>query len=596
MGTIISPNCIASDGTKLYAHYVSLYPTQTVFLAESSSNPSTITDISWKIISYIPQSKLYYLQGLAQINSFACGVDSKGVFTVLSLSAKASSTDQLPAKPRGYQYNPTTNNWTNIDMTNNYKWSFFSNSVLINVPNGNTNVLMHVYSTNLIDNTITFSIYNETQRTFIEQNTTWAASATPHEFAVSNNNLYVVSADDMTSTVYLNIMPLNPTATPPSNASIKTLKGSPSLYTNCGTYSPGSLRSGVLGSNHYLYCGGSVSAYDYLVTSDGTNITDPIQLPIPVNAVETFIPFSGSGGAPAWAFMNNSTNVFGLGLTGANKATWDFLSYQVNATGYPSSGGSGTGGSGSGGNGIYPSSSSSSGGLSQPALIGIIAGCIVLLVLAIALIRRRRLRKSAEKVQIVDTTNGTPFVATQDYNYQPPIFVPQIFQPQEQQQLQQQQQQLQQQQQGAYYDPEKSSQSPLTTTEYGAKHFSPTATTAQIVPNSMQQMAQNPQEYPASTTTPQGPQSTVDSNTIASWSPVPSNGSTLNSPYSNNPQLYSMPMPMLEVGLYASDPRNPQSFPQVAAPQDFGGLQPQLNGPQQYMGDQQYQQYQQYYQ
>ncbi|KAF9172989.1 hypothetical protein BGX21_007711 [Mortierella sp. AD011] len=571
MGTVITPSCIASDGTKLYAHYASVYP-QTVYLAESSSNPSTITDISWKIISYISQSNLYYLEGLAQINSFACGVDSNGVFTVLALTSKASSTDQLPSKPRGYQYNPSTNKWTNIDMSSNYHWSFFSNSVLVNVPNGDTNVLMHVYSTSLVNNTISFSIYNETQKTFIEQNTTWTASATPYEFAVSNNNLYVVSADSMTSSVYLNIMPLNPTATPPSNADIKTLKGSSALYTNCGTYTPGSLRSGVLGGNHYLYCGGSVGAYDYLVTSDGTNITDPVQLPIPVNSVETFVPFSGSGGASAWAFMNNSTNVFGLGLTGANKATWDFLSYKINATGFPSSGSTSPGSSGGsdGGYGTYPSSSSQ--GLSQPALIGIIVGFLALLGLTISLVYRWRRRKNAEKAK----------VAAQEYNYQPPIFVPQIFQPQNQQQPQQQEQ-------GTYYHPENPSQSPLTTIEYGANYFSPiatTATVAQIVSNPKQQMAQNPQEYP--TFSAPGPQSITDSNTIASWSPVPSNGSTLNSPYAHNPQLYYSSMLMPDVGLYASDPRNPQ-LTQAAAP---GSLQPQLNGPQEYTGDQQYQYHQ----
>ncbi|KAF9105087.1 hypothetical protein BGX27_009806 [Mortierella sp. AM989] len=559
----IQPNCIASDGTKLYAHYVGYVGgysgDQTVFLAVSNADPSTLNGISWKIISYYPQTKLYYLQGLASIRSFVCGVDSQGTFTILSYSSKSSRDDQAPSRTRGYQFSLTTNSWTNIDVTNSYKWTILGESVIVNIPNGNSNVLMHIYSTSNVDKTITFSIFNQTSRTFVEQDVSWpipSGSGTPYGYAVSNNNLYVTSSDFLTQTATLNIIPLNPTATPPNSASIKVLKAPASLATNCGPMFIGGLRSTVVGSNYYLFCSNAGRELNYLTTSDSNTIAEPIRLNMTVSYPESFFPFGdGSGeGAPTWAFVNNSTNIFGLTLSGENKGQWEVPPYSINATGYP---GSGDGGGSENDSG--PNNPSSSEGLSQTVLIVIIVSSVIFLGSLISTVSKWRRKRNIHTVEILGTSN-TPYMSTQEYNYQPPFFQPQVFQPQVQQQLLQQQ--------GTYYDPEKCSPSPIATTavDYGSKL---PATTALLVPPSMHQQAQSPQEYTNLTGTQPAPPN-FDSSPVTAWSPAASGGSALNTLYPNNPQYN----PSMEGGQYDSESRNPQSYLQGAAPQDFGNWQP----------------------
>lgn len=174
----IDPNCIASDGSSLYAHAVVTIITggttlnsQNIVLAQSNPNPSSLTDISWKVISTINQSKLYILQGLASIKSFNCHVDSNGIFTILATSSKSFAADQAPTRVRGYQYDPTNGgSWANVDVTDGYKWSIITDGILLTT----NNVLMHVFNSDIINNTITFALFDKTKRTFIPQNAAWS--------------------------------------------------------------------------------------------------------------------------------------------------------------------------------------------------------------------------------------------------------------------------------------------------------------------------------------------------------------------------------------------------------------------------------------
>ncbi|KAG0331779.1 hypothetical protein BG004_001508, partial [Podila humilis] len=140
--------CVASSGSTLYAlTSTGSGDAKKLVLAKSNAAPTSFDDLTWTIYASTLQRDLYELSGLAQIGSFSCHVDDQGVFTALSQNSKSpGSGDQLPG---GYQYNPSTESWTNIDMTPDYKWSIFGGNALFTLTDASTRTLMHVYKTDI---------------------------------------------------------------------------------------------------------------------------------------------------------------------------------------------------------------------------------------------------------------------------------------------------------------------------------------------------------------------------------------------------------------------------------------------------------------
>jgi hypothetical protein len=168
----LDPNCITSNGPTLYAHVViNVGNNQNIVLLQSNAIPSSLTDVSWSVVSTISQNKLYILQGLASIKSFICHVDNQGVFTILSSSSKSFAADQAPTQPRGYQYDPANGGaWSNVDVTDGYKWSIVTKSTMFTL----NNQLIHMYNKDIVSDTITVAILDKTTRTFVPQNATWS--------------------------------------------------------------------------------------------------------------------------------------------------------------------------------------------------------------------------------------------------------------------------------------------------------------------------------------------------------------------------------------------------------------------------------------
>ncbi|KAF9925290.1 hypothetical protein BGZ75_009359 [Mortierella antarctica] len=92
------------------------------------------------------------------------------------MNSRSFDGDQAPSRARGYQYDPAdSGKWTNVDVTDKYKWSILTGSTMFYATvNGGDPVLMHVYGTSHVVDTITVSIFNKATNTFMEQNTTWA--------------------------------------------------------------------------------------------------------------------------------------------------------------------------------------------------------------------------------------------------------------------------------------------------------------------------------------------------------------------------------------------------------------------------------------
>ncbi|KAK3807765.1 MAG: hypothetical protein J3Q66DRAFT_417917 [Benniella sp.] len=429
----LDPNCIASNGPTLYAHAViNIGGSQNIVLLKSNAIPSSLTDVSWSVVSTISQNKLYILQGLASIKSFICHVDNQGVFTILSSSSKSFAADQAPSQPRGYQYDPA-NGWSNVDVADGYKWSIVTESTMFTL----NNQLIQVYNKDIVSDTITVAILDKTTRTFVPQNATWSLPSTsgkPNSFTVKLNSLYILSSTISGPTAYLNILPLKSVA--PPAASEFTVIPAPNIKPSCPLIpNAGTLETSVLGSSYYVFCSDTGRQRNYLVTYDGKTFGAPVPANTSIHSPESFIPIDASGGQPPWAFMNSGGTIYSLSLTG-NTGAWQQAPYKINATGLSGAGSNGTPDSGSpGGSSGDNSSSNDSGGISQTVLVAlIVCGVLVVIIGGPAIWKCIRKRRKVKVDQVDTPSNHYPH-------------------PPQQQQLQQQQQQHQVQYPSGHYHP-----------------------------------------------------------------------------------------------------------------------------------------------
>ncbi|KAG0364743.1 hypothetical protein BGZ54_007200 [Gamsiella multidivaricata] len=291
--------------------------------------------------------------------------------------------------------------------------------VMFTVPNGDGSVLMHVYGTSIISNSITFAIFDKTRHIFVEQNATWSTpigSGTPNAFAVTSMNFG-------NSTVALKIIPLNPTATPSTSSSIKVISAPASMGTSCSLFS-GTVRGAILGNDYYIFCSNSGRSLNYLATSDGITFNAPVKVNTSIGYPESFFPFASTpGSGVTWAFMNNDTSIAGLTLSGPNIGAWQDMNYSINVTGWSNPNGGSSGSS----DGSFGGSSNSifKGGVPVSAIIGIVIACLtVLCVVSTWTCRYMARRKRLQSVEVVHAScmplqqTSTTFVPPTFENYE----------------------------------------------------------------------------------------------------------------------------------------------------------------------------------
>ncbi|KAG0334769.1 hypothetical protein BG000_008063 [Podila horticola] len=115
---VLSPNCVATDGTSLYAltrtNKYGESDNKYHVLIKSNASPASIRDISWTLVSAVPRSANNYLTG-----KYACTVNEKGVFTVVSDKAQVSETFTGAVGFKGIQFVPGSSgvegSWRNLD-------------------------------------------------------------------------------------------------------------------------------------------------------------------------------------------------------------------------------------------------------------------------------------------------------------------------------------------------------------------------------------------------------------------------------------------------------------------------------------------------
>lgn len=252
--SLLGPTCVASNGNTLYAFVNTGYSdTAAITLAVSNTAPASLANLSWKVISTVPQKNLNTIGGFAMVGQVDCVVDDKGVFTVMSFSTKPANSDNpLLTKPAGLQYSPATNTWINIDSSADYKWAISTGSALFEVTSGATSALMQIYGTGVTTTTSSVAVYDPSTQTMVQRNATWAANGTPVQYAASGTNVYTLAYNiGLTSNTTLTIAAVTPDGAPPTSPKTVAL----ALGDTCMVYSSISLKSVVRENLYYLFCG-----------------------------------------------------------------------------------------------------------------------------------------------------------------------------------------------------------------------------------------------------------------------------------------------------------------------------------------------------
>ncbi|KAF9086000.1 hypothetical protein BGX23_009226 [Mortierella sp. AD031] len=378
-----TPDCLTSDGTTFYAHYTTNLGSSnnnddTIILAKSNPNPASARDVTFSVVATAKESELGYLAGMAIIGGMLCHVDSRGVFTIIASSTKKSSNTAETLPEGGYQYTPgsvdgtSAGTWSTVTMTGPYDWNTLGGGgSLVTVPGGagGKDVLMHVFATGIIQNTISFGIFDPDKKQFVQQRTNWTLSP-----------IGMASAK-------LNIMPITSTATQPAASAIS---GTSFVIPSCSALYSSQGQSCLFGSTLYYMCQESPSNANYLITSDGkSNSSTPVRTKV-FGKYYHLVPIGPPAGPATWAMINNYTEFIGVTLSGLNVGEIQETYGKLSITGLPGSGGSSGGNDndgGGGGGGIGGS------GLSTGTIAGIIAGVVVCLISTSNLCRFFRRRK-----------------------------------------------------------------------------------------------------------------------------------------------------------------------------------------------------------
>ncbi|KAF9325986.1 hypothetical protein BG006_010552 [Podila minutissima] len=575
--SLSGPTCVASDGTTLYAFLnTGTGDTAAITLAVSNTAPTSLANLSWKVISTVPQKDLNIIGGFAMVGQINCIVSDKGLFTIMSLGTKTANNDNpLLTKAAGLQYNPATKSWTNINSSDDYKWTLGTGSALFEVMSGATSTVMQIYGTGVSITTSSVAVYDPSTQTMVQRNAPWAANGTPVQYAASSTNVYTLAYNiGLTSNTTLTIGAVTPDGAPPASPKQVAL----ALGDTCMVYSSISLKSVVRDNLYYLFCGDQKQTTFSWFTYDGTKLSAPTVAKVAIQQSAGFLPLGPAGSPATWAFMYDMMSVYGVTLTGAQAGAWQTLPYRFNVTGAPGSGGSGSGGVGGGNGGGSDGTTSGSGGLgglSTGALAGIIGGSVVVLFAILCTIWRRT-KNSAKPAQVAQQLPQQPFHPAQlpsqqgdDHHTKPTVLLSATVQASVATQ--------QQHYPTKYYQPPHSEAPASVKTTYQSPHsevlasvmtnyqsphtiYTPPTTSA---PHTILSTPGNPSTiWSPQSFTDTLTDSEMDSSTIAASSPAYYKGSITY----GNPQQYAQEQS------YAlnSDPRAPQLYPTLAAPQDYG--------------------------
>ncbi|KAF9125333.1 hypothetical protein BG015_004915 [Linnemannia schmuckeri] len=174
-------------------------------LVKSNTNPSSPSALTWSLVSMTKSETLTYYDP-AYSKGFTCAVNAQGVFSAFTSFVTPS------VKSFGIRYDPGLGAWMSLAVDPKYAWPFPFLEQKLGYVN---NVLTHAVFSSLTG-TIYFATMNEATKTLIPAGV-WAMNGTAYgsiqTMMISNNNLYTIGVGIVTSTL-LTSFPLTPTLSP----------------------------------------------------------------------------------------------------------------------------------------------------------------------------------------------------------------------------------------------------------------------------------------------------------------------------------------------------------------------------------------------
>ncbi|KAG0004024.1 hypothetical protein BGZ80_001714 [Entomortierella chlamydospora] len=147
---ILSPVCMTSDGTRLYAFAYGSNGSGRSFsyvLIKSNSVPSyTLNDLSWTLVSTLGGPNVYSMS----LNAYSCVVDDMGVFTIVSSAFNGTGTASK-GMTLGLQYQPPgdtsggSGTWSNVYAPSGYTYSS-TNTLFFLKDSSGKDTLMKAYT------------------------------------------------------------------------------------------------------------------------------------------------------------------------------------------------------------------------------------------------------------------------------------------------------------------------------------------------------------------------------------------------------------------------------------------------------------------
>ncbi|KAF9300906.1 hypothetical protein BGZ74_007383 [Mortierella antarctica] len=346
---VLSPNCVATDGTSLYAltrtkKYGERSDNYHV-LIKSNASPASIRDISWTLVNAVPRSANNYLTG-----QYACTVNEKGVFTVVSDKAQVSETFTGAVGFKGIQFVPGSSgvegSWHNVDTEGFFtEWPYREPGRVFNFKDSSgisTPMVTYIHSGS---NAPFVAAMNSEGNKLLGRVVGWNMSAATYGQPVSivglDNKLFIYGYYNFGSNNTLSVITLpSPnvnltSATPPP---IQTLNAT-LIETTCGRAYL-TMQMYTHNSNVIFMCTNSEYDDNHIFTFDGTTIT---HLP-PVKGMYSFRPdsFVPIGSSSPFIFMHDDKGVYSVALNGPTGRALGRSSFLWLWCIYGSAGGSGS--------------------------------------------------------------------------------------------------------------------------------------------------------------------------------------------------------------------------------------------------------------
>ncbi|KAG0025412.1 hypothetical protein BGZ82_010042 [Podila clonocystis] len=395
---VLTPNCVATDGTSLYAlTRTNKYGERDAnyhVLIKSNASPASIQDIRWTLVNVVPRSTNNYLTG-----QYACTVNEKGVFTVVSDKAQVSETFTGAVGFKGIQFVPGSSgvegSWHNADTEGFFtEWPYKEPGFMFNFKDTSgtsTPMVTYIHSSSKAP---FVAAMNPEGNKFAGGVVGWNMSAVTYGEPVSivglNNKVFIYGYYDFGTNNTLSVVTLpSPyvnltSATPPPIQMVNATL----IETTCDRAYL-TMQMYTHNSNVILMCTSSKYGDNHIFTFDGTTIT---HLP-PVKGMYSFRPdsFVPIGSSSPFIFMHDYEGVYSVALNGPTASTFSPGNFAINISDpygkEPTS---------SGAPGNKPTSTPSGGGSAgagNAALqVGAGLGAFVVLVALVCLWFRRRKR------------------------------------------------------------------------------------------------------------------------------------------------------------------------------------------------------------